>query len=452
MEKLVLLLGCLIFNQFVSGQSIQEICEMSNTNGTIVDCQHFDGALYSTGFFDVICGGPAGYVAQWQNGEWTPATWSISDPGHALNVINDKLYIAKYEESIDSNWVYVYDNTTVEKVGQGVFLTTASGFSELPNIYDIIEYDGKIVACGEFDRVGKEEVQGIMQWDGNKWSGLGLGLSGNIRSTPPVIFPHQMMVHNSELYVVGNFAKAGGQTVNGIAKWNGSNWVGMGAGFDNTVYSIAVFNDEIIVGGSFTESNGTVLNRIAKWDGSAWAPLEFGFTQPGASDFIFVHTIKAIDSILYIGGGLKEIFYDDNSIEECNGIVSYSNNSINTFNGGVPDYDIEAICKFENDQIIVGGGVFGNGYAGLLDLSTSIDQHYFPDHEDDLVYPTIFDHFVSVRTENEYTEYAIVDSEGVVVRSGKFEYQIDVELPTGFYFLKLISDANSYSIHKIIRH
>ena len=217
-----------------------------------------------SGFFNIICGESVGYMAKWEDNEWQATDISLSDPGHSLNIINDKLYIAKYEESVDSNWVYVYENSTLEKVGAGVYLTTAGGFSMLPNIYDIIEYNGNIYACGEFDRVGNESIQGIMQWDGSNWSAVGSGLSGNIQNTAPVMFPHQMIVHNEELYVVGNFRNAGGIDVNGIAKWNGTEWMNLGDGFDNTVYSIAVFNDEIVVAGAFTESNGVELNRIAK--------------------------------------------------------------------------------------------------------------------------------------------------------------------------------------------
>lgn len=450
MKKIKLLSVCLFLIYSMNGQSFQEICALSNTNGTVVNCQHFRDTLYATGFFSVICGEPAGYIAEWDNGQWVPSSISISDPGHALRTINDQLYIAKYEESIDSNWVYVYEDGTLSKVGAGVYLTTASGFSELPNIYDIIEYDGHIIACGEFDRVGGASIQGIMEWDGSSWHPLGMGLSGNIPGTAPVMFPHQMMVHNAELYVVGNFGQAGGQTVNGIAKWNGSEWMKMGAGFNNTVYSIAAFDGEIIVGGSFTESDGTTLNRIARWDGTGWAPLDFGFSQPSVNDFIFVHTLKVIDEVLYIGGGLKEITYSDNATEVCNGIVSYSGNTVNTFMGGVPDNDIEAICKTENEQLLVGGGVFGSGYTGIASLSTSTTINHMA-HPNTLIYPMPFDDFILIETEQQYEQYEILNSAGKLIQSGKFENRLPLHLPKGFYFLKLIDAANLYSIHKITK-
>jgi hypothetical protein len=449
MKKFNLLLICLCLTHLLNGQSFQEICESSATNGTVVDCHYFNDTLYATGFFNTICGESAGYIAKWENNEWTASSISISDPGHALRAIDNKLYIAKYEESIDSNWVYVYENSELNKVGSGVYLTTASGFSELANIYDVIKYDEMIVACGEFDKVGEDSIQGIMQWDGNNWGELGSGLSGNIQGTAPVMYPHQMMVYNSELYVVGNFKNAGGIEVNGVAKWDGTEWMNLGAGFNNTVYAIAVFNDEIIVGGSFTESDGSTLNRIAKWDGSNWVPLNFGFSQPSSNDFIFVHTLKIIDDILYIGGGLKEIIYADNSTEICNGIISFSNNTINTFMGGIPNNDIEAICKLETEQLLIGGGVFGSGYSGITEINTNIVESNFA--SEIVIGPNPFNDYINIESIIDFEKYEITNEFGQLVKQGKFENRIQLNLASGIYLLKLISEDEFHSVQKIIK-
>ncbi|MEL6971305.1 MAG: T9SS type A sorting domain-containing protein [Bacteroidota bacterium] len=449
MNKVYALLLCLFAFCTVNGQSIQEICESSVTNGTVVDCEFFDDALYATGFFSVICGEPTGFIAKWEEDEWVPASIGLSDPGHSLRVIDDKLYIARYEESIDSNWVYVYDGATLEKVGPGVYLTTASGFSQLPNIYDIIEYDGKIIACGEFDRVGEAAIQGIMQWDGTTWEALGDGLSGSIPGTPSIMFPHQLLVHNDELYVVGNFRDAGGQEVNGIAKWDGTSWTGLGAGFDNTVYSLTVFNGDLIAGGSFTESDGVPMNRIARWNGSNWEALDFGFTPSSSNDFIFVHTLKVIDGELYMGGGLKEITYADGSTEACDGIVSFSGSTLNTFMGGVPQNDIEAICKLEDGRLLFGGGVFGSGYTGIADLSTSVVESPFTTAVS--IAPNPFTDYVLVESSGDILQYEVVNQLGAILARGVFENRIELELFAGIYFLKLMYSDYTFSAHKIIR-
>ncbi|GJM34578.1 MAG: hypothetical protein DHS20C18_35790 [Saprospiraceae bacterium] len=448
MKKLILLFISTITVQFIQGQNFQEVCENSVVNGTIVDYQSFGDTIYATGFFSTICNETVGYIAKWENNEWKPSAINITDPGHAFEVIDNQLYIAKYEESIDSNWVYVYNNSSLEKVGSGVYLTTASGFSVLPHIYDIVEFDGKIVACGEFDRVGQQSINGIMQWDGDHWEPLGDGFTGNILNTAPVIYPHQMLVHNSELYVVGNFRYAGGEEANGIAKWDGTQWTNMAGGFNNTVYGIAIFDNEIIAGGAFTESNGTAVDRIAKWDGTQWTPLDFGFTATSPNDFIFVHTLKVIDDILYIGGGLKEVTYADNSTQICNGIVSYNGSSLNTFDGGVAGNDIEAIIKTEDQQLLIGGGVFGSGYSGITNINTSIEEELIS--REVQIFPNPFENSIHISARDNFEKYILFDTKGTVIKAGEFEATLNLELLPGMYILKLINE-NTYTAHKIIK-
>jgi hypothetical protein len=154
-----------------------------------VNFERHQDTIYATGFFSQICGEATSFIAQWNGDSWEPASWGISDPGHSLRSIGNRLFIARYEESIDSNWVYYYEDGQLSKWGEGVFLSTASGFSELPNIYDIIEYNGTLIACGEFDRVGNQEIEGIMQWNGDHWAPMGAGLSGKYTQYSPGSFP-----------------------------------------------------------------------------------------------------------------------------------------------------------------------------------------------------------------------------------------------------------------------
>lgn len=370
------LLVILLLPIFLHGQSFTELCENESTNGTVVAFGQFKDTLYATGFFNKICGEPANYFAKWENDAWTPNHVGISDPGHSLRLIDGFLYVARYEESVDSNWVYVYNGAKMSKLGEGVYLTTATGFSNLPNIYDITKFENSIIACGEFDRSGTQNISGIMSWNGNRWQDMQGGLTGNIKNTAPILFPHQMMVHNGELFVVGNFRYAGGVEVNGIAKWDGGQWTSLGKGFDGTVYSIAVFNNEIYVGGSFTKSGSLPLKRFAKWNGNQWESPGFGFVPVSMNDFAFIHTLVPDNDRLLISGGIRRIQYADGTIEACGGIVEYSSSGVQTFDGGVMGNDIEAIFSTEDNQLIIGGGVFGSGYLGVLDASTSISHHH----------------------------------------------------------------------------
>ena len=371
--KTILFAVQLILPLSLFAQSFQEICPTETINGTMVNFTEFENTIYATGFFSTICDQPTDYIATWNGSEWVANEWGLTDPGHALKVINDTLFIARYEESIDSNWVYFLKDGIPEKFGQGIYLTTASNFSNLPNIYDITEYNGRLFACGEFDRVGSEVVTGIMQWDGEKWTDVDGGLSANIPNTPPLLFPHQMIVFDGDLIVSGNFGKAGGQGVNGIAKWNGT-WSPMGEGFNNTVYGLGIYNGELYAGGSFTASGSTPLDAIAKWNGTEWVSPGFGFTSSSVNDFTFVHTFLEQEGVLYIGGGLKSVIYEDGSTETCGGIVAFDGTTVNVFDGGIPNNDIEGIIFTEEGKLLVGGGVFGSGYAAINDLNTSANE------------------------------------------------------------------------------
>ncbi len=429
------LLGTIAFTQ-----SFTELCSSQTMNGTMVNAEIYQDSVYGTGFFTQICGHSTNYLAKWDNGSWTAKEIGLTDPGHALRNIDDTLYIARYEESIDSNWLYYYDGVSLNKFGEGVYLTTASDFSELPHIYDVAKYNGNIVVCGEFDKVGSQDISGIMMWGGNQWLDIAGGLTGNISNTASVIYPHQLMVYNGNLYVVGNFRYAGGVEVNGIAVWDGMQWSGMGDGFNNTVYGIAVYNNEIYAGGSFTQSGSNTLNRLAKWDGSEWVSPGFGFIPETGNDFIFVHTLEEIDNELYIAGGLKNIEYADLSTELCGGIISYNGSSVNTFNGGVPNNDIEAVIKTPQDTLLIGGGVFGNGYVGIIGETSSIHEieaqklvNVYPNPSNGFLtvsMPAITD--FSIAIENALGELVYIEQ-----IKGNENHSLELDLPSGVYYLRV---------------
>lgn len=452
MKNYILTLFVIIFTNNLYSQIIFELCPGENTNSTIVDFEMHNDTIYSTGFYSVQCGESMGHISKWVNNHWESVSFSLENPGHSLHSINNNLYIAKYIESIDSNWVYFYDGNTMETLGTGVYNSTADGNFTFTNIYDIIEYDNKLIVCGDFDMMGQNIVNGIMQWNGTDWESLGNGLTGNIENTASVIYPHKMIVFNSNLYVVGNFRYAGGIEVNGIAVWDGLNWSGLGAGFDNTVYGLTIYNDEIIVGGAFTESDGQTLNRIAKWDGTQWISIGFGFVPESTFDFSFVHSLIEIDGLLYIGGGLQQIQYDDLSEENCGGLIAYNGTTItiNTFEGGVEGIDVEAVIKSENDVILVDGGVWGNSYVGQIDLTNNIGD--ISVNTETVVYPNpCFDFFYADNLPKEIIAIKLFNSQGNVVKV--FENNCHTfyisELEDGLYYL-MIQNSKTFTMQKIL--
>jgi hypothetical protein len=130
-------------------------------------------------------------------------------------------------------------------------------------------YNNELYAAGRFTSGGGNNVNRIARWNGTDWLDLGLGLNDIARS---------MAVYNSELVVGGSFITAGGISVNRIAKWNGSSWSQLGLGVNDDVNALALVNGELFVGGAFTAVGGVSVDRIAKWTGS-WSGVGIGMNN-----------------------------------------------------------------------------------------------------------------------------------------------------------------------------
>jgi len=411
----------------------------SDNNGFIVDFEYFQDTLYATGLFTKICGETVGHAAKWDGSNW----YSVDIPhdGHAMEEIDGVLHFATYQFANDSNFVWRYYGDFVSALGEGVF-NEGGGTSYTPNLYDVIEYDGQIVASGDFNRVGDKDISGIMRWNGTEWDSLGGGLSGYLPGAPPILYPHKMLVDGPDLWVCGNFSHAGGVEVNGIAGWNGTNWYSAGPGFDQAVYGIAVYDGSMWAGGQFTTSGANEVASIARWNVSQWQSPGFGFASADPFDFTYVHTLKVIDDMLFMAGGFDQVILDDGTIIPCGSVVAWDGDSLYTFDGGVTDKDLEAIEKIPGGYLF-GGGLYGQGYvAEWLPVDTSVAIHeiqqdirVFPNPATDVLYIQ-----ASAGTQ---ANYRITDLTGKTVLSGNWNGQpVDVRnLTSGYYMLELASDS-----------
>jgi hypothetical protein len=131
-------------------------------------------------------------------------------------------------------------------------------------------WNGDLIAGGEFTTAGGQTVNRIARWDGSEWhpftSDGQIGVDNKV---------HALTVWNGDLIVGGLFTTAGGQTVNRIARWDGEAWHSFTSGGEIGVDGFGVlalteWNGNLIAGGFFTTAGGQTVNHIARWDGSAW--------------------------------------------------------------------------------------------------------------------------------------------------------------------------------------
>jgi len=141
-----------------------------------------------------------------------------------------------------------------------------------------------LYASGTFGRISTSNIQGVARFDGTEWRAMGTGIIGNVAS---------MCVFRGDLYAAGSFrTTSGGNPLTRIARWNGASWLPVGAGIGPVnsgsfiVSSMRVFNDRLVVSGSFTEASGVPVSNVASWDGTSWSAMG---SLPIFSGSLFVH-------------------------------------------------------------------------------------------------------------------------------------------------------------------
>ena len=77
-----------------------------------------------------------------------------------------------------------------------------------------------------------------------------------------------------------------------------------------------------------------------------------------------------------MAGGLQKVIMSDATEISCGGINKYSDEIVNTFSGGVEGKDIEAIIQNDVGEILIGGGVWGSGYFGIIKESSSLKDNF----------------------------------------------------------------------------
>jgi hypothetical protein len=143
-------------------------------------------------------------------------------------------------------------------------------------VWDLEPFDDgsgvALYAIGQFNLAGGTSVSNIAKWNGSQWSGVGAsGLSG---------VGYSLAVHDDgsgpALYAGGGFTQAGGVPAVRVARWDGSSWSAVGSGADGLVRKLHEYDfgdgPELVACGQFT-SIGGVTARVARWNGSSWSAV-----------------------------------------------------------------------------------------------------------------------------------------------------------------------------------
>ncbi len=143
---------------------------------------------------------------------------------------------------------------------------------------------------GSFGTISGVPMNHVARWNGTTFQPLGAGFVGNSVDA-------LLTLGNGDVIAGGDFTASGATATSRIARWNGTAWSALGSGTSGQVLALARLpNGDVIAGGTFTSASGVTANNVARWNGSAWSALGTGMN--GAVRALAVRS----DGRLFAGG------------------------------------------------------------------------------------------------------------------------------------------------------
>jgi RHS repeat-associated protein len=287
-------------------------------------------ALYVGGNFNRV-GGTLGaeMVARWRNATWDGLGAStscfqlgggVSAPRvHALALFADgggeHLFVGGAFEVIggtSARNIAKRENNRWVALDVGIRRVSSTGADVQAMVNALAVYDSgagpELVAAGLFNRAGSSNVgiQGVARWNGSRWAGLGEGLQVNFTTVQTQAGVQALTVHDSgfgpELYALGNFTSTTASELGFIGRWNGVSWRPLGSGVSAANEGgmlLITWNDRLVAGGVFASAGGFSARNVAMFDGSGWDVFGKGLTGT-------VHALEIFDDgagpALYVAG------------------------------------------------------------------------------------------------------------------------------------------------------
>ena len=274
-----------------------------------------------------------------------------------------------------TNHIARWDGQRWLPLGKGLTGTSAQS---------LVEYDGDVVAGGDFNQAGTKDVNFLARWNGQAWQPLRGGVADP--------GPSALTVYHDALFVGGGFDQVDGNVAaHYLAAFQDDQWIGfktgldfpiislanagenlyfagdfhepalqvglwrnnhvepLGAGVDDVVFSLAATaNNTVYAGGAFSASGATKLNHIGQWDCQQWLPLGDGLDDE-------VYALAIDDNKLYAGGR-----FDRSGTQPLSAIARWDGHNWYALAGGVtrrvnPSFTTVYSIASANDDVFVGG-------------------------------------------------------------------------------------------------
>jgi hypothetical protein len=261
-----------------TGATWEQLGGLFTEDGTIEDLVVFEGDIIAAGDFDDVGGVPARRVARWNGAAWAPVGEGIGGAGDFTNPLVRDMEVFQGNLYAAGEFYSTGNDVLVESIAKW----DGSSWSPLvsvPNpaagggiIYSLSSDSQRLYMGGQFATRGGQSMSNVAAWDGTAYAALGTGVSGaayDVKSLP-----------DGDLVVAGDCYRAGGLAVRSIARWSPQNasWSALGTGVYGAVLAAVQYNGEVYAGGRFTGTGtpgpaGRPMSFLGKWNGQAWRPV-----------------------------------------------------------------------------------------------------------------------------------------------------------------------------------
>ncbi len=311
----------------------------------------YKGALYS--YVRFVNQNNYTTLARWVGNTWIPIFKTLYPaysyyqiPIQGIKASNDFLYVYGSIDSVElSNGKMIKGGSLLRYDGKSWVTMIDSNFSS--GINSITVEGNDVYVAGEFSSIQGYNTNRIAKWDNasNRWSGLGSGINGDVYGAKI----NALLVSDNQVYAAGQFATAGSQNVNNIARYDQSSFTWYPLGDAKTqapniigIGIASVFNDmdKLLVLGDFEYAGNKRLNSIGYWTGKDWQNLGTGiiggagYTYTGKPRIFSgangLTNFSRIGTTMYIGGTFEQL-----GAMQCENIATYNEGNSECLGGGL---------------------------------------------------------------------------------------------------------------------
>jgi hypothetical protein len=267
----------------------------TNTYQGVLDCVlDSSGSLYTAGDFTLSGSDSVKNVGVWNGTTWKSVGGGACSYAFAVAVDhNGTLYAGGSFDTIGKvivNKTARWNGSVWEPLGV-IGVSPAAGNPTWTHVLTIrFDNSDHLYIGGEYITPKGFDNSNIARWNGSSWCGVDGGIGGAFTSSEIADIAFDSF---GDMFIA---------TRKGVLQWNGNGWSGMG--IDSVVSALAVDNDDnLYAGGEFSS-----YNHLARWDGTSWTPLGSGTDGPVTSLAIIDSILYVGGDFMVAGGNITPSF------------------------------------------------------------------------------------------------------------------------------------------------